>query len=127
MLPLEDIIPYIFIELNKDEFDILIDADNGNAKSQSEIGALIAIKSMGIKFPIKYKLFDSAMYWLELAAEKGQADAMHWIGILYANSKNRGNSKDLSLMWIFRAAAHGHLIAQHQTSAILENLWRIKK
>lgn len=122
MLIVKDIHPHLLIDLNKEDLDILIDADNGNENSQLEIGTLMAINTLKDKSKKKQKLFNSAIYWLELAAKKGQCDAMHWIGILYASNNDINNNENLSLMWISKAANHGHIIAQNQISAILEKL-----
>ena len=43
---------------------------------------------------------------------------MHWLGLLHAGGHGGDNSQHLALMWIARAAAHGHAIAQAQIRAL---------
>ena len=57
---------------------------------------------------------------------------MHWLGLLYAAGLGpAGDASDadadtsnnaMALMWIAKAAAHGHAIARQQLAALLPNL-----
>lgn len=60
----------------------------------------------------------AASYWLELAAAQGDADAMHWLGMLHAAGCGGEKDEHLALMWIAKAAAHGHRIAREQLAAL---------
>lgn len=49
---------------------------------------------------------------------------MHWLGMLYAAGLGRdedagSDRRALAMMWIARAAAHGHVIAQRQLAGLL--------
>lgn len=43
---------------------------------------------------------------------------MHWLGILHAAGHGGDNHEHLALMWIAKAAAHGHAIARSQLAAL---------
>ncbi|MDE2416128.1 MAG: hypothetical protein KGM60_15360 [Comamonadaceae bacterium] len=54
------------------------------------------------------------------AADQGEADAMHWLGLLHAAGLGEAGGGDaMALMWLAKAAAHGHAIAAQQVAALL--------
>ena len=55
-----------------------------------------------------------AIYWLELAARQDYADAMHWLARCYLDGNGVAPDEYLGLMWLSKAAAHGHRISQGQ-------------
>lgn len=61
----------------------------------------------------------AALHFLRQAAQQGQADAMHWLGVLHAAGLGEGDGQALALMWIAKAAAHGHVIAQQQLAGLM--------
>ena len=46
---------------------------------------------------------------------------MHWLGILHAAGlgEEGDDCAALALMWVAKAAAHGHVIAQQQLTALI--------
>ncbi|GAB1386217.1 hypothetical protein MASR1M59_13650 [Melaminivora sp.] len=63
-----------------------------------------------------------ACYFLARAAEQGEADAMYWLGLLHAAGLGQAGDADgdaLAVMWLAKAAAHGHAIATQQLAALL--------
>lgn len=44
---------------------------------------------------------------------------MHWLGILHAAGLCEGDGRALALMWIAKAAAHGHVIAREQLAGLM--------
>ena len=60
-----------------------------------------------------------ALHFLTQAAEQGDADAMHWLGMLHADGLCEGDGQAMALMWIAKAAAHGHVIAQRQLATLM--------
>ena len=45
---------------------------------------------------------------------------MHWLGLLHAaRLGDSGDGDALALMWVAKAAAHGHAIAAQQVAALL--------
>ncbi|MGP1665999.1 MAG: tetratricopeptide repeat protein, partial [Rhodanobacter sp.] len=61
---------------------------------------------------------ESAVYWLELAAKQDYANAMHLLGRCYTDGNGILKNEDLGIMWIAKAASHGHLISQGQMQAL---------
>lgn len=61
----------------------------------------------------------AALHFLRQAAQQGQADAMHWLGLLHAGGLCEGDGEAMALMWIAKAAAHGHAIAQWQLAGLM--------
>ena len=117
--------PALAVELAAAEVDLLVRADQGDAQAQAEVGALFALAALdeakaaapahaagGNAIP--------ALHFLTRAAEQGQADAMHWLGLLHAAGLGEpGDDNALALMWIAKAAAHGHVIAARQLAGLL--------
>lgn len=122
MLMLKDVIKELVMPLDDESLKLLVKADSGDAQAQAEIGALFALEHQKAGLVTGSDFIVPALYWLELAAEQGQADAMHWMGILYAGGYGGEKSQNLALMWIARSAAHDHLIAQTQLSQLLMRL-----
>ena len=111
----------------------LVRADQGEALAQAQMGsqfALLALRGAAPATPPApgHDAGRIAHYFLERAAEQAQADAMHWLGLLYAAGLGpAGDASDadnnaMALMWIAKAAAHGHAIARQQLAALLPNL-----
>lgn len=110
MLHWPDVVPHICIALNPDDLACTLRADAGEADTQNDIGQLF----LGADKP------KAALYWLGLAAEQGNADAMQWLGHCYTHGKGLPKDNNLGLMWIAKAAAHGHVIAQAQINGLLQ-------
>ena len=115
----------------------LVRADQGEALAQAQMGsqfALLALRGAAPATPPApgHDAGRIAHYFLERAAEQAQADAMHWLGLLYAaglgpagdasDADANANNNAMALMWIAKAAAHGHAIARQQLAALLPNV-----
>ena len=115
----------------------LVRADQGEALAQAQMGSQFALLALRGATPATppapgHDAGRIAHYFLERAAEQAQADAMHWLGLLYAAGLGpAGDASDadadtsnnaMALMWIAKAAAHGHAIARQQLAALLPNL-----
>jgi TPR repeat protein len=59
-----------------------------------------------------------ALFWLQSAAERGQADAMHLLGRCYIAGEAVTCDEAQGLSWIGRAAAQGHAIARLQMEGL---------
>lgn len=62
------------------------------------------------------------MYWLEKAADQQQEDAMHWLAQVYATGYGGESSANLSVMWLAKAAAKGHVIANAQMNEMMSGI-----
>lgn len=109
MLQWADVVPSICVALDPEGLACILRADAGEADAQNDVGQLL----LGAGKP------KSAMYWFGLAAEQANADAMQWLGHCYIKGAGVGKDDHLGLMWLAKAAAHGHVIAQAQVSGLL--------
>ncbi|MFX5839491.1 tetratricopeptide repeat protein, partial [Acinetobacter baumannii] len=53
-----------------------------------------------------------AAYWLRQAAEQGLPDAEYSMGICYIKGRGVPQSVDEGLIWLAKAAEHGHFMAK---------------
>ena len=97
-------------------------ADRGEAAAQADMGALLALAALDALDVARGSdgCVVAARYFLEQAAQQGEADAMHWLALLHAAGRAGGAEGDaLALMWLARAAAHGHGIAREQVAGLM--------
>ncbi len=108
MLTLADIVPMLCVPIESEDYVLLADADAGNADAQNDLAQLLLDANRS----------DIALHWMRLAVNQEHADAMHNLATLY--SKGIGLEKDgtKGLMWLAKAASHGHLIAKQQVAAL---------
>lgn len=104
MLQLDSLRPHITIPLAPEDLALVQQADRGDAAAQSDL-ALVFLASGRTR---------GAIYWLELAARQDYADAMHWLARCYLDGNGVAPDDHLGLMWLSKAAAHGHRISQAQ-------------
>ena len=104
MLDLAEVAPMICILLSPEDLDVLGRADSGDADAQNDIGQLFSNAG-------KAKV---AFFWLDQAVRQGHADAMQWLGRCYIGGEGVEQDSNIGFMWIAKAAAHGHVIAQAQ-------------
>ncbi|OJU90131.1 MAG: hypothetical protein BGO13_14300 [Burkholderiales bacterium 66-5] len=94
-------------------------ADRGEAAAQADVGALLALAALDAAQGSEGGVA-AARYFLELAAQQDEADAMHWLALLHAAGRAGGAEGDaLALMWLGRAAAHGHVLAREQVAGLM--------
>ncbi len=104
MIALDSIRAHLCIPLDSEELALLEKADAGDAESQNDL-ALIFLSHGKPK---------GAIYWLELAARQGCAEAMHWLGRCHIEGTGFVKNDNLGIMWLAKSAAHGHMISQQQ-------------
>lgn len=125
MLAFADVLPLIggLKPLSGEDVALLLSADAGSSQAQADVGAMFYVAGN----------IRAALYWLNEAADQNNADAMHWLAIAHAarlsGEKARGKSipaeedarernGNLAVMWLARAAALGHPLAQQQMTHI---------
>jgi TPR repeat protein len=108
MLNWADVLPLICLPLDAEELALTFSADAGDAQAQNDLGQLL----------LSAGKFKCALYWLDQAAKKNNADAMQWLGYCYFNGQGVPQDDNLGLMWTAKAAAHGHVIAQAQVRGL---------
>ena len=99
------------IPLERDDLEVVIEADQGNADAQNDLALLFLSHAMPKK----------AVYWLELAAKQKHTDAMHWLGRCYIDGNGVTHDENLGFMWLSRAAAGGHIISKEMMQAFRES------
>ncbi len=104
MLKWVDVEPQVCIPMKPADIDVVLRADAGDADAQCDMGQFFSNAG-------KHKI---ALYWLAQAAERNHSDAMQWLGRCYLGGDGVAKDEHLGLMWIAKAAAHGHFIAQKQ-------------
>jgi hypothetical protein len=104
MLPWSAVVTQLAIPLTDEDLMVLAKADLGNAEAQNDIGQLFAIEGR----------YESALYWVRQSAQQEHPDAMQWLGRAYAAGEGVARDDNLAIMWLAKAAAHGHVIAQAQ-------------
>lgn len=106
-----EIEPYIFVPIEPEDKQFILLADAGDSEAQDNIGQLFL---MSEKYP-------AAFYWFQQAAQQNNPDAMQWLGHCYINGKGVAKDDNLGMMWIAKAAAQGHVIAQDLMKGLISN------
>lgn len=104
VLPWSAVQRHLAVPLDAEDVSVLEDADRGNPAAQNDIGQLLAVEGR----------FGPALYWIKQAADQGYPDAMQWLGGAYAAGEGVKKDDNLAIMWIAKAAAGGHVIAEAQ-------------
>lgn len=115
-----------------DELAALVAADGGDVLAQAELGSRCVLHLLqpgpasgvaGHEAGAEGVAGRVAWHFLSEAAEQGQADAMHWLGLACAAGRSDAGDGDAAraqaLMWLSRAAAQGHVIAREQMTALM--------
>ena len=109
MLLWSEVAPHTCVPIEAEDKQNMLLADAGDAGAQDNIGQLFLMSE-------KYQ---AAIYWFEQAAQKNHPDAMQWLGHCYVNGKGVPQDENLGIMWLAKAAALGHVIAQRQIKGLI--------
>ncbi len=107
-----ELAPYICVCLEPQDKEFILLADAGEPQAQDDVGQLFLAAD-------KPK---SAVYWFQLAAQKSHPDAMQWLGHCYVNGQGVPKDENLGLMWLAKAAALGHVIAQGLMKGLISQM-----
>jgi hypothetical protein len=108
MIVFDSITLHMCVPLEPEEVGFLEMADAGDAEAQNDLGLIF----------LSHGKPKGALYWLQLASKQDYADAMHWIGRCYIEGNGLQQDENLGIMWLSKAAAHGHVISQSQIRAM---------
>jgi TPR repeat protein len=108
MLLWSEVAPHVCIAIAPEDQALVLQADAGQAEAQDDLGQLFSAAGK----------HQAAFYWFQLAAGQGQADAMQWLGRCYISGEGVKQDDNLGLMWLAKAAALGHEIAQGQMKGL---------
>ena len=92
-------------------------AEAGNSIAQKRLGFMYA-KGQGVPLD-----FTGSLAWYWLAADKGDAEAMHEIGRLYTWHYEHPRNMNLAVKWTRRAAANNFVPAQEAMGDFYEEGW----
>ena len=109
-LLLTDVLPNMSIPVTEQDIKVIQRADTGDAGAQNDIGQMFLMAGK----------IHAARYWLEQSANQGDPDSMQWLGQCYAKGEGVPMDENLSMMWLAKAAALGHVIAKAQMDGILK-------
>ena len=107
-IDLDHALTWAELSFDSEERELVVSADAGDAQAQGELGCVL----------LAHAHPERAVYWLTRAAAQGQADAMQWLGQLYARGLGVAQDEAQAIDWIMQAAQHGHLIALRQVAAL---------
>ena len=108
MICLDSLKRDLCIALDPDDIELVKSADAGEPQAQNDLALLF----------LENNKPQSAVYWLELAAKQGFADAMHGLGRCYSEGNGLPKDDNLAIMWIAKAASLGHPIALAQIQSL---------
>lgn len=97
------------LRLSAEEAQTALQADSGSADACAELATIFAERGFHSR----------AVEWWQQAAERGHADAMHWLARAYLDGRGIAPDLNLGLMWLARSASLGHPISKAQTRALL--------
>lgn len=110
MLLWKEVEPHICVAMETEDKNFVLLADAGNADAQDDIGQLFLMAEK----------HQAAFYWFQQAAQQNNRDAMNWLGHCYVNGRGVPKDENLGMMWIAKAAALGHVIAQGQMKGLID-------
>ena len=102
---------HICVPLEPEDFDLIETADAGSAEAQTDLALLFLSNAKS----------ENAVYWLDLAAKQDYANAMHLLGRCYIDGNGVPKNENLGIMWIAKAASHGHVISQGHMQAMQDS------
>lgn len=108
MVAFSEIAPLISISMDAEDLAVLMKADAGDAEAQDDMGQFFLAAGSSV----------AARYWLEQAVRQRNPNAMQCLGRCYLEGKIIERDDNLGIMWIAKAAAHGHAIALAQVHAL---------
>lgn len=108
MLTISDIAPMLCVSIDPEDYELLADADAGNADAQNDLAQLL----LDANRP------DIALHWMQLAVNQEHADATHNLAMLYIKGIGLEKDQTKGLMWLAKAASLGHLIAKQQVATL---------
>jgi TPR repeat protein len=88
--------------------ELVVVADEGAADAQNDLGVVLLQEGKA----------ESAVAFFQESARQEYPEAMHWLSQCYMKGLGVERDENLAMMWLNKAAAHGHVIAMAQADAI---------
>lgn len=99
----------LFGPYSEPDFAALIeDADAGTSQAQNDLGLVLLQEGKAV----------AAVAFFQHAARQDDPEAMHWLSRCYREGLGVEKDENLAMMWLYKAAALGHVIAKAQADAV---------
>jgi TPR repeat protein len=108
LVDFDTLLHLVALDLPADDYAAILAADQGVPEGECEFGLWL----------LEHGRDALAVRWLRRAAQGGVADAMQWLGKLYAAGQGVAQDDAHAIEWIKLAAAHGHVIARRQVDEL---------
>jgi len=109
MVAIAEVAPLVGVSMGEEDLALLVKADAGDPEAQDDMGQFFLAVGKHV----------AARYWLEQAALQEHPNAMQCLGRCYLEGDIVERDDNFAIMWIAKAAAHGHAIAQAQVQALI--------
>jgi hypothetical protein len=109
LVDLQQVVALSCIPLDESDIKVVERADAGDAEGQNDLAMLF----------LSAGEHRSAVYWLDLATKQNHADAMQLLAECYFVGTGVEKDPHLGFMWLAKAAASGHRIAQKQLASVV--------
>lgn len=108
-VPLEEILPLSRLQLEPDDFALLLDADVGQAEAQCDLGLEFLMQKMPA----------DAVQWFKAAARQHCPEALHQLGRCHIAGTGVEPDEAQGIALITQAASLGHSTAKHQVHYLM--------
>jgi TPR repeat protein len=108
MVGMTDVFALLNRDMDLEIAELIVQADGGSAEAQSDLGMELLQDG---RVTAAFELFRES-------AEQDYPEAMHWLYQCYMKGLGVEKDENLAMMWLNKAAAHGHAIAKAQADAI---------
>lgn len=108
-IALVELLRHTDLKLGATETEAVLLADAGDAEGCADLALILSMQGHHPR----------AIEFIQRAADKGHADAMHWLARAYLDGAGVPQDHNLGLMWLAKSAALGHPISAAQTRALL--------
>jgi len=107
---LDEVMPLSRLQLEADDFSLVLDADAGKAEAQCDLGLEFLMQGMPTE----------AVHWFKEAAKQRYPEALHQLGRCYITGTGIKANEALGIEHISRAAALGHSTARHMVHYLMD-------
>jgi hypothetical protein len=108
MLPLAAVANHCTLPATPDLWPLVLAADAGQPDAQCELALRL----------LEQHKAAAAQHWLEQAARQRHPEATHWLALCTLQGQGRPADEAQGMVWLARAAALGHAVAQAQMARL---------
>lgn len=99
---------YLNTDIAVGQWEMVKDADRGDVLAQTELALILQ----------QHRKFRAAVYWLQLAANKNDSHALHWLARCHLEGRGVARNEDKGIMLLARSAVLGNVVSAHQLAAL---------